>query len=169
MTHASFPATQDLHGLNPALLRAIIDAVDAEDLVRLEALVVPLHAADKADLLEQMGAAQRRIVIEALGQEIDAEILPDLDDAVLGDIRKELGLETFGRLVGRLNSDDAVDVVSDLDDTVRREVLWMRYRRPNAGWWSRDSPFLKTAPDVSCAAMSWRCRCSGTSVRPSTI
>ena len=123
MTDTSSQAVQDLYGLNPDLLRAIIDAVDAEDLVRLEALVVPLHAADKADLLEQMGGAQRRVVIEALGPDIDAEILPDLDDAVLDDLRKELGLEKFARLVGKLDSDDAVDVVADLDGTVRREVL----------------------------------------------
>ena len=123
MTDTSPQAAQDLYGLNPELLRAIIDAVDVEDLVRLEALVVPLHAADQADLLEQMGGAQRRVVIEALGQDIDAEILPDLDDAVLDDIRKELGLETFARLVGRLDSDDAVDVVADLDAPVRQEVL----------------------------------------------
>ena len=123
MTHEPSPVAQDLYGLTPELLRAIIDAVDAEDLVRLEALVVPLHAADKADLLEQMGAAQRRSVIEVLGPGIDAEILPDLDDAVLGDVRKELGVETFGRLVGRLSSDDAIEVVGDLDEAVRREVL----------------------------------------------
>ena len=123
MTDTSSQAVQDLYGLNPDLLRAIIDAVDAEDLVRLEALVVPLHAADKADLLEQMGGAQRRVVIEALGPDIDAEILPDLDDAVLDDIRKQLGLETFARLVGKLDSDDAVDVIADLDGAVRREVL----------------------------------------------
>ena len=123
MTDTSLQAAQDLYGLNPDLLRAIIDAVDAEDLVRLEALVVPLHAADKADLLEQLGGAQRRVVIEALGPDIDAEILPDLDDAVLDDIRKQLGLETFARLVGKLDADDAVDVVADLDAPVRREVL----------------------------------------------
>lgn len=118
MTDTSQQAAHDLYGLNPDLLRAIIDAVNAEDLVRLEALVVPPHAADKADLLEQIGSAQRRIVIEALGPDIDAEILPVLDD-----MRKELGLDTFARLVGKLESDDVVDVISDLDDPVRREVL----------------------------------------------
>ncbi len=115
--------TADLYGLTPDLLRAIIDAVDAEDLVRLEALVVPLHAADKADLLEQMGGAQRRVLIEAFGPDMEAEILPDLDDAVLDDLRKVLGLEEFARLVGKLDSDDVVEVVADLDGTVRREVL----------------------------------------------
>ena len=71
----------------------------------------------------RLAAHSAGVVIEALGPDIDAEILPDLDDAVLDDIRKELGLETFARLVGKLDSDDAVDVIADLDDPVRREVL----------------------------------------------
>ncbi len=116
-------AAQDFYGLSPDLLRAILDAVDEGDMVRLEALVVPLHAADKADLLEQITRPQRRRVIEALRPDIDPEILPDLDDAVLDDIRGQLGLREFARLVGELEPDDAVEVVEDLDDPVRRQVL----------------------------------------------
>ncbi len=114
---------QDFYGLSPDLLRAILDAIEQDDLERLEALVVPLHAADKADLLEQITGPQRQSVIEALRPDIEAEILPYLDDTVLDDIRERLGLKEFARLVGELDSDDAVEVIEDLEDPVRQKVL----------------------------------------------
>ncbi len=114
---------QDFYGLSPDLLQAILDAIEQDDLERLEALVVPLHAADKADLLEQITGPQRQSVIEALRPDIEAEILPYLDDTVLDDIRERLGLKEFARLVGKLDSDDAVEVIEDLKDPVLQEVL----------------------------------------------
>lgn len=115
--------TQDFYGLSPDLLQAILGAIEQDDLERLEALVVPLHAADKADLLEQITGPQRQSVIEALRPDIEAEILPCLDDTVLDDIRERLGLKEFARLVGELDSDDAVEVIEDLEGPVRQEVL----------------------------------------------
>ncbi|MBT5435535.1 MAG: magnesium transporter [Rhodospirillaceae bacterium] len=114
---------QDLYGLTPDLLRAILEALDQEDLVRLEALVVPLHAADSADLLEQITGAQRSLVIETLRPDIDPEILAHLEDWALEDVRERIGVGEFARLVGELDTDDAVDIIGELDDALQQEVL----------------------------------------------
>jgi len=114
---------QDLYGLTPELLGAILEALDQDDLIRLEALIVPLHAADIADLLEQITGPQRSMVIEALQPEFDPDILAYLDETLLDDVRERLGMDTFARLVGELDTDDAVEVIGDLDDDLQQEVL----------------------------------------------
>ena len=114
---------RDLYGLTPDLLAAILDALDRDDAPRLEALTVPLHAADIADLLEQIAPAQRRQVIDALGPELDPAILAELGEAALADLREHLGLREFSRLVGALAPNDAVDVLEDLESGLRHEVL----------------------------------------------
>ena len=113
----------DLYGLTPDLLRAILEALDREDAIRLEALVVPLHAADIADLLEQIAGPQRGLVIEALRPDIDPDVLAHLDEPLLSDVRERLGMGEFSRLVGALDADDAVEVIGGLDDGLREEVL----------------------------------------------
>jgi magnesium transporter len=114
---------QDLYGLTPDLLRAILEALDQEDVNRLEALVVPLHAADTADLLEQITPGQRAQVIDALKPDIDPDILAYLGESTLEDVRDLLGNEEFARLVRELDVDDAVEVIGEFDDEDQREIL----------------------------------------------
>lgn len=114
---------QDHYGLTPELLRAILEALDQEDVNRLEALVVPLHAADVADLLEQITSAQRAQVIGALEPDIDPDILAYLGENTLDDVRNLLGNDGFASLVRQLDVDDAVEVIGELDDAVQQEIL----------------------------------------------
>ena len=114
---------QDLYGLTPELVRAILEALDQEDVNRLEALVVPLHAADTADLLEQITPSQRAQVIDALKPDIDPDILAYLGESALEDVRDLLGNDDFARLVRELDVDDAVEVIGEFDDELQREIL----------------------------------------------
>ena len=102
---------QDFYGLTPELLHAILEALDQEDVNRLEALVVPLHAADTADLLEQITPGQRAQVVAALEPDIDPDILAYLGESTLEDVRDLLGNDGFAHLVRQLDVDDAVEVI----------------------------------------------------------
>jgi magnesium transporter len=114
---------QDIYGLTPELLDAILDALNESDGQRLEALVATLHAADIADLLEQVTSHQRRQLIEALRPEFDPEILAHLDESVLDDVHEILGTDDFAHLIQQLDTDDAIDVLEDMDQDVQDEVL----------------------------------------------
>jgi len=114
---------QDFYGLTPDLLRTILEALDQEDVNRLEALVVPLHAADVADLLEQITPFRRAQVINALKPDIDPDILAYLGENTLEGVRELLGNEGFASLVRQLDVDDAVEVIGELDDAVQQEIL----------------------------------------------
>ena len=117
------PDAQDLYGLTPELIRAIRAALEDEDLARVEALVVPLHAADMADLLEMVSADERRLIVDVLRPDFDPDILAELEEAVRDEIVGQLDTHEIAAAFAQLDSDDALYLIEDLDDEERREVL----------------------------------------------
>ncbi len=86
-------------------------------------LVSTLHAADFADVLEQLPSVSRAALAEALGGVLDAEVYTHLDEAVREEIVAYLDAEALAGVVSGLASDDAVDFIEDLDESERCEVL----------------------------------------------
>ena len=113
----------DLYGLTPELIGAIEAALDDNDVVRVEALVVPLHAADMADLLEMVTADERRLIIDVLRPEIDPDILAELEETVRDEIVEMLSTDELATAVTQLDTDDAMYLIEDLDEDERRELL----------------------------------------------
>ncbi|MFQ5958625.1 MAG: magnesium transporter, partial [Alphaproteobacteria bacterium] len=113
----------DLYDLTPELVRAIVAALEREDLNQVEALAVPLHAADIADLLETVTQEQRRLIVEALRPEFDPEMLAHLEETVRDEVIEQLGTDELAAAVTELDTDDAVYLLEDLDEEEQREVL----------------------------------------------
>ena len=67
-------------GLPARLFDEVLDAVEAGDAARLDAIFEPLHPADIADLLEQIDARDRRALLALWKGGMDGEILSELDD-----------------------------------------------------------------------------------------
>jgi magnesium transporter len=112
-----------LYGLTPELERAVLAAIDHDRSNQLRGLLRPLHSADIADLLTRLDRNRRRIVVEALRKRFDPEILPYLDDAVREEVFEVMGTRDVAAAVSELDSDDAVDVIEDMDDDLKREIL----------------------------------------------
>ena len=62
---------EELMGLDPARIAAILEAVDARETGHLSDLMAPLHAADIADLLEQISPSERRSLLQLWSGGID--------------------------------------------------------------------------------------------------
>ncbi|MDF1668738.1 MAG: magnesium transporter [Roseovarius sp.] len=101
----------------------IILAVDNADRDMLLAEMEPLHAADIADLLEQINAFDRRRLLELYGQEFDGDILSELDESIREEIISILHPEVLAEAVRDLDSDDVVDLVEDLEDAQQSAIL----------------------------------------------
>ena len=86
-------------------------------------LLDSLHAADVADLLEQLPDAERGFLVENLGTSLEAETYTHLDDAVREDIIKNFDNATLANVVVELEHDDAVDFTESLETTEQQEVL----------------------------------------------
>ncbi|MFP6740154.1 MAG: magnesium transporter [Alphaproteobacteria bacterium] len=120
---AAVDDSADLYGLTPDLIVAIEAALDARDLDQVEALVVPLHAADMADLLEMVNSGERRLIVDVLRPEVDPDILVELDETTRDEILDILSTDELAAAVTELDSDDAMYLVEDLDEDDKRELL----------------------------------------------
>ena len=116
-------AREDVYELDSKRVAAILFAVDAGDRERLIALMEPLHAADIADLLEQINAYDRGQLIRLYGKEFDGEILSELDEGIREDVIGTLLPEVLAEAVRELESDDVVDLVEDLEEPQQVAIL----------------------------------------------
>ncbi|MEP4249481.1 magnesium transporter [Tateyamaria sp.] len=102
---------------------AILYAVDIEDRAQLTKLMEPLHAADIADLLEQINPFDRSRLIRLFDREFDGEILSELDESIREEVIAVLKPTVLADAVRELDSDDVVDLVEDLDDVQQEQIL----------------------------------------------
>ncbi|MCA0873218.1 magnesium transporter [Seohaeicola saemankumensis] len=124
-TDTQAPQTQEEAGydLDRRAMAAILYAVDVDDRDQLVALMEPLHAADIADLLEQINAFDRGRLIRLYGKEFDGEILSELDESIREEVIAILHPEVLAEAVRELESDDVVDLVEDLEEPQQEAIL----------------------------------------------
>ena len=111
------------YSLDSRTVDAILEAVSAGDAARIDALMEPLHAADIADLLEQIGGAERRALIGLWPRGIDGEILTELDESIREEVIAALSPEVLSDAVRELDSDDVVDLIEDLQEPQQTAIL----------------------------------------------
>jgi len=116
-------APEDDAPLSRPRIARIMEAVEAQDRERLWAETEPLHAADIADLLEQLGSGDRRRLIALYGQEFDGDILSELDESIREEVIGLLQPDVLADAVRELESDDVVDLVEDLEDDQQEAIL----------------------------------------------
>lgn len=114
---------EDAYLLNDRAVARIMYAVDTEDRERLLAELEPLHAADIADLLEQINSFDRRRLIELYGRDFDGDILSELDESIREEVLYTLHPEVLAEAVRDLESDDVVDLVEDLEEDQQTAIL----------------------------------------------
>ncbi|MFY0690822.1 MAG: magnesium transporter [Paracoccaceae bacterium] len=113
----------DDYALEPVLVDAVLDAVEATDATRLDDLFEPLHPADIADLLEQIGADQRRSLLSLWSTGLDGEVLSELEESLREEVVEFLPDHVLSDAVRELDSDDVVDLLEDLGDHQQGLVL----------------------------------------------
>lgn len=114
---------EDDYGLDARTVAAIRDAVAIGDAAAIDTLMAPLHAADIADLLEQIGGGERASLVRLWSQGIDGEILSELDDSIREEVIEALPPEVLSEAVRELDSDDVVDLIEDLEEPQQERIL----------------------------------------------
>jgi magnesium transporter len=113
----------DAYVLGRGTVAAVLEAVGRGQAEALRDLMQPLHAADIADLLEQIGAAERRDLVHLYGREFDGEILSELDEGLREEVVAALHPQVLADAVRKLESDDVVDLLEDLDVPHQEVIL----------------------------------------------
>jgi len=116
-------ALGDDYALNPEYVEMVVDAADSGDTKRLRELVGALEPADVADLMAFLTADYREEVIPLLDPEALGEIISEMDENLREEVLEATPSVTLARALEELDTDDAADVIDDLDDTKRFQVL----------------------------------------------
>jgi magnesium transporter len=109
--------------LESGIEEKIVQAIEAGDLARVRDLAAQLHYADVADLLEHLGEDGRDTLIEAFQGVLDPEVFAELDESVRDDLVEKLGVAYVATAVAKMDTDDALQVVEELEEHDQQQVL----------------------------------------------
>ncbi|MBM1634045.1 magnesium transporter [Sulfitobacter mediterraneus] len=116
-------AERQAYKLEPKTVASVLYAVDIDDREKLTELMEPLHAADIADLLEQINAFDRSRLVRLYDREFDGEILSELDESIREEVIAVLTPQVLSQAVRDMDSDDVVDLIEDLEDDQQEAIL----------------------------------------------
>ena len=102
---------------------AVINALDTGDAEGLKELVDGLHHADIADIVERLSPDHREQLITEIGPDKAPDVLAELDEAVREEIFEAMAPEQIAAAVQYLDSDDAVEIVKDMEAPDQQKVL----------------------------------------------
>ena len=123
MTDTIDTPEDDDTSLSSRVVVAVLRALVAQNADALNTLLDPLHAADIADLLEQIDQRDRASLLRLWKGGMDGDILSELGDDLREEVIDGLGPAELADAVRDLESDDVVDLVEDLDQEQQDQVL----------------------------------------------
>ena len=93
-------------GITSEIINKIISDVDKNNEKNINDLIINIHPADTADLLETLTSDYRRKVIYFLSDNFPAETLPSMNVPVLIDIIDFFELNHLVKMISNLDTDD---------------------------------------------------------------
>lgn len=82
-----------------------------------------LRPAELADLVEELGAAQRQAFVAALDPDVAAEVLEEMETEPLEDLLTDMPREQAANLLANMAPDEASEALREMDEEDREEVL----------------------------------------------
>ncbi len=118
------PAAEDLgFHLTDGEIREIIDAVHAQDFDTVNAYLQDLNPADEAELIAKVNESDRRELLAMYADHLDPVTFTEMDSELCRNSLSAMPLENVVSIVTQLESDDALDVVENLDDSMQQELF----------------------------------------------
>ena len=114
---------KSLYGLTPIVEDAILNAINKKNRISLKKLIEPLHPADQADMLERLSNEKLNLFLTILGRSLDPEVLVYLDHNVQEKVFNILGPKVLAKAIPELHSDDAVEILQELEEKDRNVVI----------------------------------------------
>ena len=110
-------------GLDPEKISIIEYEVNKKNFSLVVEIVEGLHAADVADLIENISPEHLHALVDILQSTLNPEVLTKLDDNILRRVIEQLGADQTAEAISGLDTDEAVEVLDDLDKSTQQELL----------------------------------------------
>lgn len=104
-------------------IESIKNAVQANDQKSLVLVFEKIHAADIADILEQVSRSERKSIIRLWGDSINGEVLSELEEGVRDELLEVIPEESLVKSIRKLQTDDLVHLIEDLGDIKKEKLL----------------------------------------------
>jgi magnesium transporter len=83
-----------------------------------------MHPADLADIVEELGPAEREAIFETIDSEVAADALSEVEDPKMqASILESLEPEKAADIVEEMAPDEAADILNELEDETSEEIL----------------------------------------------
>lgn len=105
------------------LMQDIRELVHERAMPVLWNILVDLHPADIANIIDHLEGTDREFVFNLLDISVASEVLLELDPGVRQALLDVLQQEKISAIVQNLDSDDAADIVAELPETIAAKVL----------------------------------------------
>ena len=109
--------------LNRYFLKSVELSLEKKNFKRLRKIFSSIHESDAANLIMLLKPDRRLPLIEALGEEFDINVLPELDESVRDQVIDEMSSDIVAEAVRELETDDAVYLLEDLDQGKQDDIL----------------------------------------------
>lgn len=115
--------TEDGFSLSDEYIRDIKDALYEDKIDTLKSLIGDLSEADVADLFQKLDREDRHDFLEKYADLIDPMVYAHLDYQLREEILSDMPAVAVAKIVSELDSDDALDLIEDLDPKFQKEIL----------------------------------------------
>ena len=99
------------------------ELVERGDIPTLRTILVDLHPADIAEAITRFPQEERLLIFNLLVTDKAAVVLIELDSPVRQELMQDLDEDRIVACVGTLDSDDATDLIGELNEDLARRVL----------------------------------------------
>jgi len=118
----AFPQQQIL-GVGPKMINSILIGLRENDVAHIRKIVEGLDEYEVANILESLSVGNRQKLLEMIGNYLDPEVLPELNDVVQEQVIDSLDEDQIVHIVNELDSDEAVELLEHMDEDEQQEVI----------------------------------------------
>ena len=82
-----------------------------------------LHPADLADIVEELGSAEREAIFQTLDSDVAADALSEVDPKMQASILESLEPEKAAEIIEEMAPDEAADALAELEEETSEEIM----------------------------------------------
>ena len=108
---------------NKEFIKIIEEKIKLSDSQFINNSLKELHPSDSADIIENLSIENRSKLIELEGFNIEPEIFVELNESIQSEILLLLSINSIANLLNKLESDDAIAILENIDQSKKDSVL----------------------------------------------
>ena len=115
--------TTQILGIGPRMISSVIKALENNNSKYIRKIADGLSEYELARLLESLDNDQRMMLVDILGDKINPDVFPELNEVVQEQIIDNLDAEQVVKIVNELDSDEAVEILEHMDDDEQAQII----------------------------------------------